>query len=186
MNKEITSKIIGLLKQDIFPDWWRSNEIEIPFFDNKKLQVIFTDFEPQHDTTFIEEADQALTHFLNLKTEDRNAISELVYKNCTDFFEATGFNEETVKMFQKIEDPQDWHLQTIKRGGLLNLQDINDVWQFVYPTEIYVTRRPDKDKDIYIQITCECDWEDEHGLQLVYKQGKKLTRISEQDGHLFD
>src|SRR5690606_16658261 len=146
--------------------------------DNKKLPIIFLHFEPKHDTTFIEEADQALTNFLNLKAEDRSAVSEPVYKNCTDFFEATGFNEEVVKSFQEIEDPQDWHLQTIKRGGLLNLPNVIDVWQFVYPTTIYATRRPDKDKDIYIQIACECDLEDEHGLQLVYRQGKKITRIS--------
>jgi len=33
-------------------------------------------------------------------------------------------------------------------------------------------------------VACECDWEPEHGLQLVFRQGRKLTRISAQDGHL--
>jgi hypothetical protein len=54
----------------------------------------------------------------------------------------------------------------------------------VHPSEIYVTRRPKNDQDIYIQIACECDWEEEHGLQLVFRQGKKLTRVSSQDGHI--
>lgn len=32
--------------------------------------------------------------------------------------------------------------------------------------------------------TCGCEWEEEHGLQLVFKEGKKLTRISGYDGHI--
>jgi len=42
MNRTIFSKIIGQLKQDEnFPDWWKSDEVEIPFFDNRKLTITF-------------------------------------------------------------------------------------------------------------------------------------------------
>jgi hypothetical protein len=37
---------------------------------------------------------------------------------------------------------------------------------------------------MYVQIACQCDWEQEHELQLVFRQGRKLTRISYFDGHL--
>jgi hypothetical protein len=165
MNKEIISKIIGRLKQEeSFPDWWKSEVVAIPFFDNDKLTITFMDFEPEHDKTFIEEADQALTNFLKLNTEDRNLISELAYKNCMDFLDAVGFDE--------ADEP------------LRQIKNKNEIWDFIQPTEIYVTRRPYKEQDIYVQIACECDWEQEHGLQLVFRQGKKLTRISDQDGHL--
>ncbi|MFC7668884.1 DUF6985 domain-containing protein [Hymenobacter humi] len=30
----------------------------------------------------------------------------------------------------------------------------------------------------------ECEWEVEHGLQLVFRQGRMLTRVSQYDGHL--
>jgi hypothetical protein len=60
----------------------------------------------------------------------------------------------------------------------------NQIWNFIYPTQIYVTRRPYQAPDMYVQIACECDWEQEHGLQFVFKEGKKITRISDQDGHL--
>ncbi len=165
MNKKITTKVIGELKQDDdFPDWWKSKEISIPFFDNDKLTITFTDFEPEHDKTFINEAEQALTNFLKFNATDRNSISELAYKNCMDFLDAVGFNE--------ADEP------------LRQISNKDEIWNFIQPTEIYVTRRPYKEQDIYIQITCECDWEQEHGLQLVFRQGKKLTRISDQDGHL--
>nr|WP_206680680.1 hypothetical protein [Hymenobacter polaris] len=67
---------------------------------------------------------------------------------------------------------------------LRDIKDENEIWKFVWPTDIYVSRRPYNEPDIYVQVTCECDWEQEHGLQLVFKQGKKITRVSEQDGHL--
>lgn len=165
MKKEIISQIIGQLKQDDnFPDWWKSEEISIPFFDNEKLTIIFMDFEPEHDKTFIEEADQALRNFLALKTDDRNSISGLAYKNCMDFLES-------------VEDDED-------DEPLRQIKNKNEIWNFIQPSEIYVTRRPSKDQDIYVFIACECDWEQEHGLQLVFRRGKKLTRISHQDGHL--
>lgn len=165
MNNQITSQVIGQLTQDNnFKDWWRSEVYEIPFFDNKRLPIILMNFEPVHDSTFIQEADEALTNFLKLNSADRNSISELAYKNCMDFLEAVGFEEA------------DQSLKEIK--------DKNEIWKFIHPSEIYVTRRPYKEQDIYVFVACECDWEQEHGLQLVFRQGKKLTRISDQDGHL--
>lgn len=165
MNKEITSKVIGKLKQDDrFSDWWESTALEIPFFNKQKLTITFTDFEPDDDKTFIDEADKALTNFLKLTVDDRNLISELAYKNCMDFLDAVEFDED--------DEP------------LRQIVNRNEIWNFVQPTAIYVTRRPYKEQDIYVQIACECDWEREHGLQLVFRQGKKLTRISDQDGHV--
>jgi hypothetical protein len=165
LSMEIISKIIGQLKQDDnFTDWWKSGEIAIPFFGNSKLTITFMGFEPEQDKTFINEADQALANFFELASADRNAISDLAYKNCMDFLTAVGFD--------KAGEP------------LRQIKDKNEIWNFIRPTEIYVIRRPYKEQDMYVQIACECDWEQEHGLQLVFKQGKKLTRISDQDGHL--
>ena len=165
MSKEIHSNIIGQLKQDNnFAKWWKSKEIEVPFFNNEKLIINFIGFAPEKDKTFIEEADQTLTNFLKLQTEDRNAISELAYKNCMDFLEMVEFDED--------DEP------------LRQIKNKKEIWNFIRPTEIYVKRRPYNDRDIYLMLSCECDWEQEHGLQLVFRQGKKLTRISSQDGHL--
>ena len=165
MNNRITSQVIGQLEQDAkFKDWWKSKPVEIPFFDNKALTITFMDFTPGKDTAFLPEADQALTNFFKLHSADRNSISALAYSNCMDFLDAVGF-DETDQPFSEIKDK-------------------NEIWKLIHPSEIYVTRRPYKEQDIYVQIACECDWEQEHGLQLVFRQGKKLTRISAQDGHL--
>lgn len=165
MSNQITSQVLGQLVQDEqFPDWWKKEEVPVPFFDGKKLPVIFLDFEPEDDSAFLAEADKALANFFALDKSYRESISHLVYKNCRDFLEAIGFDEDYQDMW--------------------DIEDKNEIWQFVHPEEIYVSRRPYNDKDVYVQVTCECDWEQEHGLQLVFRQGKKITRVSDQDGHL--
>lgn len=163
--KTITSSIIGELKQnDQFDDWWESEPVEIRFFDHKKLKITFMDLVPEGDTIFINEADQALKSFLEKKANYRVELSELAYQNCMDFLNAVEYDEAYKPLW--------------------DIKEKSEIWNFIYPQDIYVTRRHRRDKDIYINITCECEWEQEHGLQLVFRQGKKLTRISDQDGHI--
>ena len=56
------------LKQDEkFEDWWKSEEaIQIPLF-NQKLKVIFPDFLPEKDKSFVDEASNAFQNFLSKK-----------------------------------------------------------------------------------------------------------------------
>ena len=158
----IKSEIIGVLRQnDKFDDWWESELIEIPFFDNKKLKITFTDLNPSQDLTFIQDADIALRSFLEKRVTNRLTISDAIFKNCMDFLKAVEYDEA---------DKMLWDIQYKE-----------EIWNFVYPENIYVSR---SDADIYINAICECEWEHEHGLQLVFFKGIKLTRVSSQDGHL--
>lgn len=158
MSNKLTSEVAGPLTQDeSIADWLRSAPIPVPFFDNKKLAVTFMEIAP-------EEANDALRNFLQLTSADRLGISDLVYESYTDFLDEVDFDG--------VEE------------GLSDIKEDHEIWNFVYPTDIYVSRRHRRDMDIYICISCECGWEKEHGLQLVFRQGKKLTRISDEDGHL--
>jgi hypothetical protein len=166
-RKTVLSKVLGELTQHKdFREWWVSDEIKVPYFNNQKLTFTFHDFTPEQDPAFIDEADIAIKNFLTLNLNDRKAISTLIYQNCLDFLEAVGYDE--------TDEP------------LWAIKDDDEIWKYVYPANIYVERRLYKDKEIYIKIACECEWEQEHGLQLVLRQGKKLTRVSAQDGHLTD
>ncbi|MEM6378368.1 MAG: hypothetical protein AAF705_09150 [Bacteroidota bacterium] len=163
--KTIQSKTLGQLTQyEEFEDWWESQAIEIPYFENEQIVITYSDFTPEEDPNFLAEADAAVGEFLKKGISERTATSKLVYKNCMDFLHAIGFEEED--------------------QALWDIKDANEIWKFVYPSEIYVSRRRYKEQDIYVQICCECDWEQEHGLQIVLRQGKQVTRVSSQDGHL--
>jgi len=161
----IKSEVIGELTQnDRFEDWWETNDIFFPILESE-MTVIFMDFEPEKDTQFIKEADESLKNFMQLKPDYKEEIAKYIYANFIDF----------CSMVSEIDIPN--HMKNIQES---------EIWNFVYPTCLYVTRRPYGDEEIYLNLACSCDWEKEHGLQLVFKKGKKLTRVSDQDGSLTD
>lgn len=160
---EIKSKILGSLVQNQeMTNWWHSSPIQIPLFD-LELAITCIDFDPVLDSKFMDEADLAIQNFFQLQAFDKLKIAPLIFAN---FVEICSYLSED-------DIPENM------RGA----QPLS-IWNFVHPTAIYISRRQSKDKDIYIVLACECDWEKEHGLQLVFRQGKKLTRVSDQDGHL--
>jgi hypothetical protein len=151
------SRIVGQIKPvDNNPDFFESNPYPIPYFDNKPLKVGFV--EPKHEP-YLLEADNVLQNFLFLDKQDRIKDSQLVFNYYND---------------------------TLKNGYTksLDVSDIFDIWNFVYPSEIIV--HWDENADFYLCVTCDCDWEEEHGLQLVFKDGKKLTRAGGHDGGFID
>ncbi len=159
----IESQVLGTLRQDEkFEDWWKSSPQMVPFIE-KELVVSFLDFNPENDKKFIEESDKALKNFFNLNSFYKLQIAQLIFENFVEF--CSYVSEEDIPEKMKGAQPL-------------------SIWNFVYPTEVFVNRRNRRDEDIYIILACECEWEQEHGLQLVFRQGKKLTRVSDQDGHL--
>ena len=139
------------------PEWLVSAPIPVPFFDGLPLTFTLDGLEEQDAS----EASLAIESFLHLGLTDRLAASAYVYKNYLRIVE--------------IADEADIGCR-IDSGA--------DVWEHVHPSEVFVSRRSRRDRAIYVQVNAECDWEPEHGLQLVYRRGSELTRVSDQDGHL--
>lgn len=151
------SRIVGKIKPvDYDPEFFESSPYPIPYFDGKELTVGFV--EAKHEP-YLSEADNVLKTFLNLNNEDRIADSQLVF---------------------------DYYNEVLKYGytRLLDINSLADIWNFVCPSQIII--QWDENADFYLCIECECGWEEEHGLQLVFKEGKKLTRASGNDGGFTD
>ncbi len=158
--KDIEIESIGKLEPhpDLPDEWFISKPIPIPFLNNKQLRfTIVGDLE--NDKNFLSEISQAIQNFLKKDNLERLNYTEYVFENYREFSEA--IDEE-----------------------ILEINNKSEIWEYVYPTEIYINRRNRRDRDVYLQIACECEWEVEHGLLLVFRQGSKLTRVSAQDGHL--
>lgn len=126
-------------------------------------------------------------------------LSERVFKFMLDDFEANDTHKYAQAMlaFQKIEkneiDQASRHIfkyykDTLDMIGddedLPIIEQENDVWDFIqFGKDVHFCLR-DHDQKIYASIECRCDWEEEHGLQIVFKEGKKITKIGPYDGHL--
>ena len=65
------------------------------------------------------------------------------------------------------------------------IESSKEVWRHVrFGSEPVVQRRKYGDKWIYVSLECGCDWEEEHGMQLVFKNGLKISKVGPFDGHL--
>ena len=159
--EKIKLNSVGELKpHPAFPDECLISEpTPIPFFEGEKIKFIFDGYED--DANFFSDVDKAVSNFLDKDRNEKLEISPLIFENYREIFEEFGEEENIPKV-----------------------EDAKDIWDLVYPQEIYVSRRDRRDKDIYIQIHCECEWESEHGLQIVFRRGEKVTRVSDIDGHL--
>ena len=63
--------------------------------------------------------------------------------------------------------------------------DVQDIWEHVrLGRELHVSRRSRGDRAVYLSLECSCDWEPEHGLQIVFKEGRAVAKVGPYDGHL--
>ncbi|MCL7419884.1 MAG: hypothetical protein M8364_03145 [Methylobacter sp.] len=155
----MTIEPLGQLQRD--PDieeWLVSRDVSIPYLDGQSLQFIIECIE---DDETPEDFEQAIRNFLSLTADDRHEATPYVFQNYRQFVEAVG------------EDEFDFTIPSASK-----------VWEHVQMTAIHVSRRTYAEKDVYVQITGNCDWEQEHGLQVVLRRGNILARVSDQDGHL--
>lgn len=151
------SKIAGQLTQDDhFEEWWNSELIEIPYFKNKRLKIIFTEAEFEG---YFKLAEIAINNFMQLSITDSESHSSQIIEN---------YKQNLIFDYT----PR------------LELKSDNEIWNFVYPSVIILAQN--EVGVIYVLVECGCEWEEEHGLQLVFKNGQQLTRVSYNDGGLED
>jgi hypothetical protein len=161
----IESSVIGtLVQEEKFEDWWTSKPQTVNLIE-ADLPITFMDYTPFDDEDFEKDADAALKLFFELDSFYKLKIAPHVFENFVEY----------CSYISEADIPE-------KMKGAQPLS----IWSFIQPTQVFVSRRLTNDKDIYIVLACECEWEKEHGLQLVFRQGKQLTRVSDQDGHLTD
>ena len=149
---------LGELKDD-GNGFWISHGVAIPYFDGKAL-VVFLEAPLLDETMALAVLVDAITRFLSLTGADRLAATPYLFKHYRDFCEAVG--NECVP-------------------GVIT--DQNEIWEHITPSAVRVERRK-TDGLAYVTVEAECDWEIEHGMQLVYRGGASLSRVSLQDGHL--
>lgn len=131
------SKIVGQLKpSEHDADFFESEPFGIPYFDNQKLPIGFVEAKYE---PYLVNADKVLQNFLELNSNDKLKDSEVV---------------------------NHYYSKTLEYGYTkpLNIKTTQDIWNFVIPTEIIIEW--DENEDFYLCVSCECEWEEEHGLQL--------------------
>jgi hypothetical protein len=154
------SRVVGEVVSDPY-ECWRAAPLALPYWDGASLPVMMSSSIGPGDVAAI---DNALEHFLRLGSEARAAASARVLAACRAFLDLVGADDDDRKEMAAIIDP-------------------HEIWNHVTCEEILIERNnAGEDPVIYIVLLCSCAWDVEHGLQLVYRNGEVLSRVSEQDG----
>ncbi len=140
---------------------YAGDTLNVPFLD-EELEFSVSDLKRGEA---LDDYSAAFRNFLALGAPTREEAARYVFKfyqECASRIEESGMEEFELDF-----------IITEEAG----------VWEYVQLYTVTASRR-EADGLVYIQATGNCDWEEEHGIQLVFREGKKLSRVSEQDGHL--
>lgn len=149
---------LGKVTKDKHFGWYFSEPIPVPMFGGNKCRI-------------------------GLKRYDEDKAKEDFHIAIANFLSGSPavLREADEALFRYYKDFEEYWLKDNKKP----VKSVKALWQHVrLGTEPMVSRRPYGDKGIYISVECGCDWEHEHGLQLVLKNGLKVNKLGGYDGHL--
>ncbi|WP_184203770.1 DUF6985 domain-containing protein [Armatimonas rosea] len=160
----MTVPVLGDLTRDSrFPEWLESEAIEVPVLGTGKRRFVLENYEKDKAQ---EEFQEAIANFLKLSPVALKAAEEPIFRYYQDVAE-------------------DYDDEDFEEAGIPPLTEASEVWEHIQLAEvIHVSRRPYGDKKIYLSLSCGCDWEEEHGLMIVFKQGLFVNKVGGYDGHL--
>lgn len=153
---------LGELTQDkAFDNWLYSPTISINILGEQDCQFILEDYATDHQP---EDFHQAINNFLGLTKNIFNSCENLIYQYYQDCIALR-------------DDPDD--------ENYIDIRSPKQIWQYIdFGEQPLVSRRPHGDQAVYISLECRCAWEEEHGLQIVFKHGQTINKIGPYDGHL--
>ena len=183
--KTLQSSVLGTINHEEY-DSWLSNPVAIPFSHNETIAVAY-DFDPEEDPGFMADADRAFAAFLNLDAAARLALSKRVGEYAAfsaDCWDYRGYDIKT-----DAHSCQGFRVDSINEQWLADFiqgkKEPAAVWDMVGKVRELILKRNAEDGLIYVSFIADCVW-DSHGLLLVFKEGKTLTRVSIPDGNLSD
>jgi len=127
-------------------------------------------------------ADKRYRFVVHYYSEEIDRILKTAMENFKHLSPAE-FQKSSEYIYQYYMDTEK-RLQT-DQIGFLNIDSHTDVWEHISTSdEIVVSVENIDDPYAYITLECQCDWEPEHRLQIVFRNGNQLAKVGQYDGHL--
>jgi hypothetical protein len=151
---------IGAVERYEFDNWLRSQPIEVKVLGNIECRFVVEGY--------VEDDNK---HDFHLAIENFLALEESVLKQAQDSIFAYYRD-----VSENSEPDDDWYVE---------IDRPDRVWQHLkLSTRPMITRRYYGDRLVYVSLDCYCQWEQEHGLQIVFKMGEYVNKVGAFDGHL--
>lgn len=152
---------LGIVSPDSdIPEWLRSNPINVKVLNNKLCEFVIEGYEEDDSK---EEYHHAIHNFLSLDFEELQKAQDHIFKYYKD-------------SMSELAPGDDWYVE---------IHEPDKIWEHIDLCDTpVVTRRPYGDKEVYISLENRCDWEEEYGLQIVFKNGLYVNKVGSFDGHM--
>ncbi len=151
---------LGITEPDQVDGWLRSKPTKVNVLGNIECEFILEDYENDENKGDFHDA---IFKFLSLKRSSLEEAQDHIYKYYKD-------------ILRYLTPDGDWYVE---------IDDPAQVWEHIQLSRTpLVSRRPYGDGAVYISLDCSCDWEQEHGLQIVFKEGAFVNKIGPYYGHL--
>ena len=151
---------LGAVSKDPEFDWYRSRPIPVEVLDGKVCCIVVADYDCDEAP---EDFHDAISSFLSIDKSALDNAAPHIFAYYQDVRRSVGADEAD---FPEISSP-------------------TEVWAHIrFGNEPIFSRRPYGDRQVYVSIECECDWEPEHGLEIVFRNGRTVNKVGPYDGHL--
>ncbi|MEU5961976.1 hypothetical protein ABZ777_12305 [Micromonospora parva] len=148
---------LGTVFEDL-DGWYRSEPVHVPALGDRVLNVIVNGYD---DDPAKEEFHTAIAAFLDVDDSVLKAAAPAIF----DYY-------------------QDVVSEATDGAVPVTISNPDEVWAHIHPVEAAVERDSFRDQHVYVTVECNCDWEPEHGLQIVLRDGRAVTKVGPYDGHL--
>ncbi|BDU20560.1 hypothetical protein [Dyella sp. GSA-30] len=151
---------LGVIEEDEGTGWWLSSERPVTVLGGALCRIVVDGYlEDDNKQDF----HRTIANFLAADEAVLKAASSEVFAYYQDMVAYTSPGDEA---YVQIASP-------------------DDVWSYVQlGDEPIVSRQAYGDKQVYVSLECNCDWEPEHGLQIVFRDGSRVSKVGPYDGHL--
>jgi len=146
------------LVRDSEVGWMLTDPVQVPMF-NTRWAFALDNYYPRSKTEF----EQVIDNFLQLQSDDLAAANSFIFQYYQD----------------TLED-----LDADEIAELTPIDSAEQVRQFIELAGNPLVQRRDADGLLYVSLDFKCDWNADHGLQIVFREGKALCKVGEYDSHL--
>lgn len=148
---------LGKLTYNDEYEWFDSEPVALKVLSGHAARFSFEEFEDDPNPA---DFHKAVANFMALGPEAILAVKDDLWAYYQD-------------VMSEVEDlPEEYQVKIDSPDTIVKHISFGD--------DIQVARFED---DIYFSYECECEWEVEHGLQLVFKNGERITKLGPYDGH---
>jgi hypothetical protein len=153
---------LGPVSEDADLGWYHSAPLAVPVLGSAPCRVVLDGYA---DDARQEDFHEAIRTFLTLDPSALTAAAPSIFAYYRDVMNDLLAHGED-DLYIDIEGPHDV-LNHVRPGD-----------------EAIVSRDAHGDRHVYVSLECECDWEPEHGLQIVFRDGHTVTKVGPYDGNL--